>query len=175
MNFGSQTARLQWRIVAWAWASLPKLASFFARRGKESASGSLLGPIHSMPPKIVFVDGDSIKTIKDRDKRRKIRSDIIKRSWASQNSRRSRIVTGSAAANVSEAQQVLLVETGVRKSPCLRPQDGAAGVLGHSSSPIMSPTCLLSASRSDPFRCFGLEPNDHFNQSILDYCKRPSI
>ncbi|KAK5063154.1 hypothetical protein LTR84_005230 [Exophiala bonariae] len=123
-----------------------------------------------MPPKLVFVDGDSIKTIKDRDKRRKIRSDIIKRSWASQKSRHTRLVAGSVAGIGSDAQQTLLEKTAMQEIPCLEPPDDAIGVVAHRSSPIISPISHLSSSRSDPFRCFGLEPHDQFNQGILDYC-----
>lgn len=125
-----------------------------------------------MAPNVVFVEGYSIKTIKDRDKRRQIRSDIIRRSWASKKSHRNQDTTGFETEAVVANQETLHEEGGLGKAVQLQPQDDTTDILIDNTS-LKSPKSLLSASRADPFGCFGLKSDDRSSQAILDYCKIP--
>jgi hypothetical protein len=125
-----------------------------------------------MAPNLVFVEGYSIKTIKDRNKRRQIRSDIIRRSWASKKSHRNHATTEFETEDVAENQQIPHELAGLGKAAELQPREDTTEIPTDSSS-LKSPKSLLSASRADPFGCFGLKSDDRFSQSILDYCKVP--
>lgn len=122
-----------------------------------------------MAVNLVFVEGGSLKTIKSRDKRRQIRSDIIRRSWASKKSHRNQAITEPETEEVVENQQIPREQAGLGTTLEFQPRDDTTEILIDSTNPMS----LLSASRADPFGCFGLKSDDQSSQSILDYCKLP--
>lgn len=127
----------------------------------------------AMPPNLIFVESGSLKTIRDREKRRQIRSDVIRRAWASQKSRRKQESSDLEAAKVVENQKTSLDRAAVRRSDRVQTQDDTTEILSITTRPI-SPKSPLSASRADPFGSFGLGPDDGYGQGLLDYCKAPT-
>lgn len=95
-----------------------------------------------MHKKVVFIHGASLRRLEDPDKRRKIRSDVIKAAR-----RQAKVDRDKARADNTSA-------------------------LWPVYDPRWSPASWLSASRADPFLSVGLEPHDFESHEIFDYCVR---
>ena len=127
-----------------------------------------------MPNSLVFVQGDSLRAIRNREERRKIRSDIIKASWRSKRRSEPPLVPSVAEKEWEHQERDLdnVIRPASERSVRNTSFDPSGRVLEDLHE---SPRSFLSAARSDPFSANGLEREDMFGQSVLDYCRNSSI